>query len=84
VIIISLLKHLQFKHNKIISDFEIIVHRSNQLQEHVFNIPLMTNISLDFFVHTQHLSIEINIDIIPFELAIVLICHHDVIRHRRH
>jgi hypothetical protein len=43
----------------------------------------MENFSLDCFVSTLHFSVEINIDLILFELSIVLRCHRDIIHHRR-
>ena len=59
------------------------VHRFDQSQEHVSHISLMAKIPVDCFVHTLHIYVEINIVLIPFELGIVLRCHHDVIHHHR-
>jgi hypothetical protein len=61
-----------------------VVHRFDQSQEHVSHISLMANISVDYLVHTLHVSVEINIELIPFALSVVLRYHHDIIHHRKH
>jgi hypothetical protein len=51
----------------------------------MFNVSsMMANLSLDCLIHTLHFSIEVNIELIPLELSLIIRCHRDVIRHRRH
>jgi hypothetical protein len=45
---------------------------------------MMEKLSLDFLIHAFHFSVEVNIELIPLELSLIVTCHHDVIRHRRH
>jgi hypothetical protein len=45
---------------------------------------MMEKLSLDCLIHTFHFSVEVNIELIPLELSLIVRCHRDVIRHRRH
>jgi hypothetical protein len=42
---------------------------------------MMEKLSIDFFIHTFHFSVEVNIELIPLELPLIVRCHRDVIRH---
>jgi hypothetical protein len=44
----------------------------------------MAKLLLDFLIHTFHFSVEVNIELIPIELSLIIRCHRDVIRHQIH
>jgi hypothetical protein len=45
---------------------------------------VMEKLCIDCLIHIFLFFVEVGIELIPLELSLIVICHHDVIRYRRH